>query len=249
MPIRYSIYNIVKEASNADFDNEIYYAVYSTSGATATINGVSTTLPAGIIIRRSITSISATSDVYVIGDKDYSVDAPTTISKYPEPTPPEPIPDRDVDVQAFLDATGIADSDIITALETFVETLKTESLWDKMVGLYPLITDKTDTADIQGQFKYNLKDPQDTDAAYRLTFNGSLGLSNQGITSMGGGNWIDTHISSAGVFTDDRPTFGYSNTSVPSKGRFDELKYEQHIAWTLGQVQKYHNDFIGKHHE
>ena len=211
MPIRYSIYNIVKEASNADFDNEIYYAVYSTSGATATINGVSTTLPAGIILRRSITSISATADVYVIGDKDYSVDAPDTLSKYPEPTP---IPDRDVDVQAFLDATGIADSDIITALETYVETLKTESLWDKMVGLYPLVTDKTDTADIQGQFKYNLKDPRDSDDAYRLTFNGSVGVGNQGITSMGSAAYMNTHISSVGVFTDDRPTFGYSNITI-----------------------------------
>lgn len=194
MPIRYSIYNIVKEASNADFDNEIYYAVYSTSGATATINGVSTTLPAGIILRRSITSISATADVYVIGDKDYSVDAPDTLSKYPEPIPTPPEPDVDADVQAFLDATGINDATITTALNTFVTTLKTESLWDSMVAIYPFVTDKTSSVDIQAQFKYNLKDPQDTNAAYRLTTIGSVTYSTLGVTNFNNGNWLKNWI-------------------------------------------------------
>ena len=194
MPIRYSIYNIVKEASNADFDNEIYYAVYSTSGATATINGVSTTLPAGIILRRSITSISATADVYVIGDKDYSVDAPDTLSKYPEPIPTPPEPDVDADVQAFLDATGINDATITTALNTFVTTLKTESLWDSMVAIYPFVTDKTSSVDIQAQFKYNLKDPQDTNAAYRLTTIGSVTYSTLGVTNFNSGNWLKNWI-------------------------------------------------------
>ena len=186
MPLSTDTYNIIKAASNADFDNEYYYALYSIVDTTVTVNGLSLPLVAGVIINTDITSISATANVFIIGDKKTSVDAPTTLSNYPEPTPPEPIPDRDVDVQAFLDATGIADNDIITALETYVETLKTESLWDKMVGLYPLVTDKTDTADIQGQFKYNLKDPQDSDAAYRLTFIGSVVVSQDGITTVGG---------------------------------------------------------------
>ena len=201
MPNRYKIYNIVKEAANADFDNEYYYAVYSTSGTSATINGVSTTLPAGIILRRNITSISATADVYIIGDYTYSVDAPDTLSNYPEPLPPGPvvIPSTDVDVTAFMEAAGIVDDTIETALDTFITTLKTDSIWDSTIALYPFVTDKTDSVDIQGQFKYNLKDPQDTDAAYRLTTIGSVTFNTTGIVTGAGGGRLQTHTSSAGV--------------------------------------------------
>lgn len=111
---------------------------------------------------------------------------------------------------AYTDADGSMQG----FLETFADELIRQNLWDKMIAIYPFITDARDVAGYQSQFKYNFKDPRDTDDAYRLTFNGSLGLANQGITSMGGANWIDTHISSAGVFTDDRPTFGYSNITI-----------------------------------
>ena len=100
----------------------------------------------------------------------------------------------DTDVSAFLTATGISDSTIETALTTFVTTLKTESLWDKMVAIYPFVTDKTDSVDIQGQFKYNLKDPQDTNAAYRLTTIGSVTYSTLGVTNFNTGNWLKNWI-------------------------------------------------------
>ena len=209
MPLTNRTYSVEVEATSADFDNDIYYQVYSVSAATVTVNGFEISMAADSELNILIKSISTRdSGVYLLGEKKYAVNPPTTLSKYPEPLPP---PNRDVDVQAFLDATGIADSDIISALETYVATLKTESLWDKMIALYPLVTDKTEKRDIQDQFKYNLKDPQDTDAAYRLTFNGSVVIDNKGITSMGGAAYMNTHISSVGVFTDDRPTFGYSN--------------------------------------
>lgn len=209
-------YNITVEAGNADFDNEIYYRVYAASATTLTVNGFSLSMDAETVLDILVKSISATAGVYVIGTNRFAVDAPTTLSKYPEPEPPAPTPpepDIDVDVQAFLDATGISDSAITTALETFVTTLKTESLWSKMVAIYPFVTDKTSSVDIQAQFKYNLKDPQDTDAAYRLITFGSVTYSPEGITNFNNGNYIRTYVYS------DNPT------AFPTGPNFINLGY------------------------
>jgi len=114
----------------------------------------------------------------------------------------------------FYTAAGISDTGAKPALVNFVDSLIRDNLWDKMIAVYPFITDARDTPGTQAQFKYNLKDPRDSDDAYRLTFNGSVGVGNDGITSMGGAAYMNTHISSVGVFTDDRPTFGYSNITI-----------------------------------
>lgn len=85
MPIYNGQYNIIRAAADADFVNEIYYQVYASSAATPTVNGVAISMGASSILDIVVKSISATSGVFVIGDKRYSVDAPTTLSKYPEP--------------------------------------------------------------------------------------------------------------------------------------------------------------------
>lgn len=209
-------YNITVEAENADFDNEVYYRVYAASAVTLTVNSFSISMDAETTLDILVKSISDTPGVYLIGTNRYAVDASKTLSKYPEPeeiAPTPPGPDIDVDVQAFLDATGISDSSIITALETFVNTLKTESLWDKMVAIYPFVTDKTNPIDIQAQFKYNLKDPQDTDSAYRLVTFGSVTYSPEGITNFNNGNYIRTYIYS------DNPT------AFPTGPNFINLGY------------------------
>jgi hypothetical protein len=100
----------------------------------------------------------------------------------------------DADVTAFLTAASISDNTIETSLNTFVTTLKNESLWDEILACYPFVTDKTDAIDIQSQFKFNLKDPQDTDAAYRLTTNGSVTYNTTGIVTGQGLNSLSTHL-------------------------------------------------------
>jgi hypothetical protein len=45
---------------------------------------------------------------------------------------------------------------------------------------------------IASQFKYNLKDPRDSDAAYRLVFNGGWTHSSNGATPNGTNGWADT---------------------------------------------------------
>lgn len=119
----------------------------------------------------------------------------------------------DTDVSAFLTATGISDSTIETALDTFVTSLKSEGIWDEIITIYPFVTDKTDSADIQAQFKYNLKDPQDTDAAYRLTAAGSVTFNTTGIVT-GNGGYFDTHT----TILSGAPVSGTSDVTVWHNG-------------------------------
>ena len=76
----------------------------------------------------------------------------------------------DPDAQAFITATGISGSNA-TAINTLVVTLKADSLWTKMVAIYPFIGGTADSN------KYNLIDPQNTDAAFRLTYATQSGTS------------------------------------------------------------------------
>ena len=69
----------------------------------------------------------------------------------------------DPDTQAYLDATGL-DASFAPALDSLVRDLKSHDLWSKMSAVYPMIGG---TAALH---RWNLMDPRDADAAYRLTF-------------------------------------------------------------------------------
>lgn len=73
----------------------------------------------------------------------------------------------DSDAQAFITAAAITDATQQTAINTLVVGLKTDSLWTKMLAVYPFV------GGTAAQHKYNLKNPQDTNAAFRLNFSGS----------------------------------------------------------------------------
>ena len=75
-------------------------------------------------------------------------------------------PAVDPDAQAFLTAAAITDPTITSAIDTLVVQLKADSIWSKMKALYPFVGGTAST------HKYNLKNPLDTDAAFRLVFNG-----------------------------------------------------------------------------
>lgn len=71
----------------------------------------------------------------------------------------------DQDAEAFINVTGISGSNA-TAINNLVIALKNQNMWVDMVAIYPMIGGTATT------HKYNLKDPQDTDAAFRLSFAG-----------------------------------------------------------------------------
>jgi len=97
----------------------------------------------------------------------------------------------DADADAFLAAAGISDATISGAITQFCLDLKSASIWTKFVAVYPFVGGTSST------HKYNLKDPNDTDGAYRLTFGGGWTHDSTGVTPNGTTGYADTHINAS----------------------------------------------------
>lgn len=108
----------------------------------------------------------------------------------------------DADATAFITAAGITDATQKSAINTLVVSLKSYGVWTKMKAIYPMVGGTATT------HKYNLKDPRDLDAAYRLLFNGgwthsatgakpngTTGYANTFLTQVAAGGYSDIHLS------------------------------------------------------
>ena len=94
----------------------------------------------------------------------------------------------DPDAQAFFTASGLTGATNLTAINNLVVALKGYGIWTKMKAIYPMVGG---TAALH---KWNLKDPQDTNAAFRLTFNGGWTHDANGITGNGTNNFANTFL-------------------------------------------------------
>jgi hypothetical protein len=92
----------------------------------------------------------------------------------------------DPDAQAFITAAGITDPTQQSAIDNLVIGLKADGLWTSMYAIYPVVGGTAST------HKWNLKDPRDLNAAYRLQFNGGMTHSSNGILFNGTNGWADT---------------------------------------------------------
>lgn len=109
---------------------------------------------------------------------------------------PEP-PGEDADAQAFITATGISDATLEAALVDMVIDLKAADQWNNIYAFYPFVGGTATTN------KYNLKNPLDTDAAFRITFSGTVTHDNEGITGDGSTGYGDTHFTPSTDYTKD----------------------------------------------
>lgn len=96
--------------------------------------------------------------------------------------------DIDPDVTAFALAADIPDPAIIQALNNFVYTLKQAGIWGKLIALYPM------AGNTLNNHKYNLKDPRDLDAAFRLVYYNNPVHNVYGIQFNGVDQYADTLI-------------------------------------------------------
>ena len=94
----------------------------------------------------------------------------------------------DANAQAFLTAASITDTTITTAINDLCVSLKANNLWTKMYAIYPFVGGTAFT------HKWNLKNPLNTNAAYRLTFNGGWTHSTNGILGNGTNSYANTHL-------------------------------------------------------
>ena len=119
----------------------------------------------------------------------------------------------------YLYSTQITGTTQVSAINTLINGLKANNLWTKMKAVYPFVTDKTLQADMAAQMKYNLVNPQDTDAAFRLAFSGGWTYSTNGAQPNGTNGYADTKlVPSTSLSTSSAHLSFYSRTNSPSGG-------------------------------
>jgi hypothetical protein len=85
----------------------------------------------------------------------------------------------DPDAQAFITAAGISNPTQQSAINSLVISLKGYSLWNKLYVIYPFV------GGTASSHKFNLKDPRNLNAAFRLEFFGGWTHNDNGITGNG----------------------------------------------------------------
>ena len=121
----------------------------------------------------------------------------------------------DPDAQAFFTASGLTGATNLTAINNLVVALKGFGIWSKMKAIYPMIGG---TAALH---KWNLKNPLDTNAAFRLVFNGGWTHSSNGALPNGTNAYANTFLSPSTSLTNNNTHISYysrTNTSGPNKG-------------------------------
>jgi hypothetical protein len=142
-----------------------------------------------------------------------------------------PVSGTDTDAQAFITAAGITDSTQQSAINTLVTQLKTYGIWTKMKALYPFVGGTATS------HKFNLKDPRDLDAAYRLVFNGGWIHSSTGTLPNGSNAYAHSKFIPLNNATDYNAHLSYysrtnNTTSGVDIGSFSSLSNYWLQLWT-----------------
>ena len=116
----------------------------------------------------------------------------------------------DPDAQAFITAAGITDNTQKTAINTLVLSLKANSIWTKMRAIYPFVGGTATT------HKFNLKNPADTNAAFRLVFFGGWTHTTNGVQGNGTNTYADTFFIPSTQYSviDNAALSVYSRTNI-----------------------------------
>ena len=123
-------------------------------------------------------------------------------------------PTVDPDAQAFITAASITDPTQQSAIDTLVTDLKGYGIWTKMKAIYPFV------GGTASSHKFNLKDPRDLDAAFRLVFNGGITHDANGITGNGVNSYADTQIALNTLSRDDNSGGIYSRSDLTGGADF-----------------------------
>ena len=183
----------------------------------------------------NITSATNSTYTLVSGDVGQTIKCTVTATNFigsstADSNSVTPTASGDADAQAFITAAGITDATQQSAINTLVVDLKAYSLWTSMKAIYPFV------GGTSGTHKWNLKDPRDLDAAYRLIFNGGWTHSSTGATPNGVNGWADTKLVAQGTLSLNSTSFGvYSRTNVdrlaPSIGNLTGAATAEASLW------------------
>lgn len=145
----------------------------------------------------------------------------------------------DPDVINFIDVTGITDSTIISAVCSLTTSLKNNGLWTKLSAIYPMVGGSAFS------HKFNLKNPADTNSAFRLLFSGGWVHSSSGALPNGLNTFANTFLTPSVTLARNSTSMGYySRTTAPiTPDRYDMGVYNTPVGTTLGMLINFNNFF------
>ena len=133
----------------------------------------------------------------------------------------------DSDAQAFITAAAITDATQQSAIDTLVKGLKTDGIWTKMKAIYPFVGGTATT------HKWNLKDPRDLDAAFRLVFNGGWTHSSTGATPNGTNGYADTKLVPSSVLSQNSSHLSFYSRTLNTTNQMDMGALPSSFAYYL----------------
>lgn len=119
----------------------------------------------------------------------------------------------DYDALLFLNATGITDPTIRLAINYLVFSLKVNGLWTRLNAVYPMVGGTAAT------HKFNLKNPVDSNAAFRLLFSGGWVHSSGGALPNGTNCFANTFYQPTFLNTAHLSFYSRTNTT----GLFNDI--------------------------
>lgn len=119
-----------------------------------------------------------------------------------------------VEALKFIDSSGITDETEKSAVCTLVKQLKDSSLWTKIDAVYPYVGSSSLSC------KWNLKNPVNSDTAFRLTFSGGWTFSSTGALPNGVNAYANTYwnsVANAGTTNASMGVYLRTNTADGAK--------------------------------
>jgi hypothetical protein len=114
----------------------------------------------------------------------------------------------------FIDSSGITNQTEKDAICTLVKQLKDSSLWTKLDAIYPYL------GSTSASCKWNLKNPVNSNAAFRLTFSGGWTFSSTGALPNGVNAYANTYwnsVANAGITNASMGVYLRTNTADGAK--------------------------------
>lgn len=155
----------------------------------------------------------------------------------------------DADAQAFITAAAITDPTQQSAVNKLVVDLKGYGVWSKMKAVYPFI------GGTASAHKFNLKDPRNLDAAFRLVFNGGWTHNSNGATPNGTNGYANTYLNAYLYLSVNNSAHGAYLRSVGTGGlglwtgessRFDILFNSSSLRYSaIGNAGQVNNNDVG----
>lgn len=107
------------------------------------------------------------------------------------------------DALAFINAANLVNNTHQNAINRLVLDLKNYGIWTKMKAIYPFV------GGTASSHKFNLKDPRDDNAAYRLTFTAGIVHSSNGVLPNGTSDTANTYLSPLSVLQQNSSHISY----------------------------------------